>query len=131
MAKTKRLTSQEHLYLRGSQLNSHAGNRQGSDVDLAAARQAIWYELTALAQDIANWAPRQLPRDARVVTDLLDDVWAVWDREWQAGHASPKLISELLRRIHDRSSSNDVRERVLRIEALLHVHQSSLGAPSR
>jgi hypothetical protein len=131
MRKRKQYASPQNLNLLGSQLKRQAGNRQGSDVDVAANRQAIWYELTDLAQDIVNWTPRQSPRDARVVADLMNDVWAVWDKEWQSGHASPKLISELLRRIHDRSSSTDVRDRVLRIEALLKVHASVPDSPSR
>jgi hypothetical protein len=131
MRKRKQRTSLDTLSSKAYNLNSQAGNRQGSDLDLAGNRRAIWYELTDLAQDIVNWAPRQAPRDARVVADLMNDVWAVWDKEWQSGHASPKLISELLQRIHDRSSSTDVRDRVLRIEALLKVHASVPDSPSR
>lgn len=119
MVNKKPDTSQDDLYLRRYQLSPPAANQPGGYADLADNRHAIWYELTALAQDVANWAPKHSPRDARVIADLLNDLWAVWDRELQSFLASPKLISELLRRIHDRSSSDKVRERVLRIDALL------------
>jgi len=106
----------------GVTLQSYLGvtlssNRQ-ADQSQESDRRAIWYGLTALEQEIGHWSLEQSLREARVVTDLLKDAWAILDG-WRPGPVSPLLMLNFLERIADRASSTNVLQHVENLRVLL------------
>ncbi len=108
----------------GLKLQSYLGNLMCSDSQagpglMDSGRRAIWYELTALEQEIAHWSSQQPPREAKVLADLLKDVWAIWDNEWQTGRTTPLLIVNFLDRIAGRISTTSVLQHVQNLRGLV------------
>ncbi len=119
MTKLKSARSPEGVQLRSYLGNLMASEPEAASRSLEAGRRAIWYELTALEQEISHWSSKQSPRDARVMADLLKDVWAIWDREWKTASSTPLLLVNILERISDRASSTGVSQRVVSLRLLI------------
>lgn len=83
------------------------------------ARAAIWYGLTELEQFISMAASHQAPQEIRVLSDLMNDAWLIWDRDWTGTKSNPLLIVSYLERIGGKLKSAAAVAHVAKVRGLV------------
>lgn len=124
--KTASVTAAWRVHFAGNRMSA-GPHIEGSSSD--PDRTAIWYCMTEVSQEITISSSRYVPRDAKILNDLMRDAWLIWDRDWAGSRSIPIVMITLIERIGEKVSSPTGHANVIKLVKLIADYGNRMGSP--